>query len=102
MITLTGSGGMGKTRLAVELSAKLSERYRGGVVFIDLAPLTDESLIPRTIAWSLGLRDDGVCDPMDVVVVHVSDRSVLLVLDNCEHVISTSATTSTELLSQCP
>ncbi|OLD51137.1 MAG: hypothetical protein AUI42_00050 [Actinobacteria bacterium 13_1_40CM_2_65_8] len=102
MITLTGSGGMGKTRLAVELSAKLSERYRDGVVFIDLAPLTDESLIPRTIAWSLGLRDDGVRDPMDVVVVHLSERSVLLVLDNCEHVLSTAATTATELLSQCP
>jgi predicted ATPase/DNA-binding SARP family transcriptional activator len=101
MVTLTGPGGMGKTRLAVELSAKVSERYRDGVVFVDLAPLTDESLIPRTIAWALGLRDDGVRNPMDVIVARLNERSLLLVLDNCEHVLPTAAATATEMLSHC-
>jgi predicted ATPase/DNA-binding SARP family transcriptional activator len=101
MVTLTGPGGMGKTRLAVELSVKLAERYGDGVVFVDLAPLTDESLVPRTVAWALGLRDDGVRDPMDAIVAHLDERSVLLLLDNCEHVLSTAATVATEMLSQC-
>jgi predicted ATPase/DNA-binding SARP family transcriptional activator len=101
MVTLTGPGGMGKTRLAVELSAKVLERYRDGVIFVDLAPTTDESLIPRSIAWGLGLRDDGVRDPMDVIVAHLKDKSLLMVLDNCEHVLPTAAAAATEMLSQC-
>jgi predicted ATPase/DNA-binding SARP family transcriptional activator len=101
LVTLTGPGGMGKTRLAVELSAKLSDRHRDGVVFVDLAPLIDESLITRTIAWALGLRDDGVRNPMDVIVAYLNDRSLLLILDNCEHLLPTAAATATEMLSQC-
>jgi predicted ATPase/DNA-binding SARP family transcriptional activator len=102
MITLTGPGGMGKTRLAVELGAMLSERYRDGVVFVDLAPLIDESLVTRTIAWALGLRDDGVRNPMDVIIAYLNDRSLLLILDNCEHLLATAAATAAEILKQCP
>jgi predicted ATPase/DNA-binding SARP family transcriptional activator len=101
MVTLTGPGGMGKTRLAVELSAKLSERYRNGVVFVDLAALTDESLVSQTIARSLGLRDDGVRNPMDVIVSYLNDRSLLLILDNCEHLLPSAAATANAMLSQC-
>jgi predicted ATPase/DNA-binding SARP family transcriptional activator len=101
MVTLIGPGGMGKTRLALELGAKLSARYRDGVVFVDLAPLIDESLITRTIAWALGLRDDGVRNPMDVIVAYLNDRSLLLILDNCEHLLATAAATAAGILSQC-
>jgi predicted ATPase/DNA-binding SARP family transcriptional activator len=101
MVTLTGAGGMGKTRLAVELAAKVSHRYRDGVVFVDLAPLTDQSLVPRTVSWAIGLNDDGVRGPMDVAVEHLKDRSLLMVLDNCEHVLSTAASAATEMLGQC-
>jgi predicted ATPase/DNA-binding SARP family transcriptional activator len=101
LVTLTGPGGIGKTRLALELSAKLSEHYADGVVFVDFAPLTDQSLIPRTIAWALGLRDDGIRDPMDVIVAHLYARSLMLILDNCEHVLSTAAQVAAEVLSQC-
>ncbi|HEV2035962.1 MAG TPA: BTAD domain-containing putative transcriptional regulator [Candidatus Dormibacteraeota bacterium] len=101
MVTLTGPGGMGKTRLAVELTAKLSARYSDGVVFVDLAPLIDESLIIRTIGRALGLRDDGVRNPMDVLVSYLNDRSLLLILDNCEHLLATAAAAATAMLSQC-
>jgi predicted ATPase/DNA-binding SARP family transcriptional activator len=101
MVTLTGPGGMGKTRLAVELSAKLEERYLDGVVFVDLAPLIDESLVIRTIGRALGLRDDGVRNPMDVIVAYLNNRSLLLILDNCEHLLATAAATAAAMLSQC-
>jgi predicted ATPase/DNA-binding SARP family transcriptional activator len=101
MVTLTGPGGMGKTRLAVELGAKLSNRYRDGVVFVDLEPLIDESLIARTIAGALGLRDDGIRNPMDVIVGYLTGRSLLLLLDNCEHLLPTAAAAAAEMLSQC-
>jgi predicted ATPase/DNA-binding SARP family transcriptional activator len=101
MVTLTGPGGMGKTRLAVELGATMSASYRDGVVFVDLAPLIDESLITRTIARALGLRDDGVRNPMDVIAAYLNEREMLLILDNCEHVLPTAAATATEMLSRC-
>lgn len=101
MVTLTGAGGMGKTRLAVELGARLSNRYRDGVVFVDLAPLIDESLIAGTIAWALALHDDGVRNPMDVIVAYLTGRSLLLLLDNCEHLLPTAAAAAAEMLSQC-
>jgi predicted ATPase len=101
MVTLSGPGGVGKTRLAVELSRKLSEHYRDGVVFVDFAPLVNESLITRTIGRALGLRDDGVRNPMDVIVAYLNGRSLLLVLDNCEHLLATAAATAAAILSQC-
>jgi len=101
MVTLTGPGGNGKTRLAVELSMKLAEHYPDGVVFVDLAPLNDESLIAGTIARALELRDDGVRSPMEVIVACLNDKSVLLILDNCEHVLATAAATANAMLSQC-
>jgi predicted ATPase/DNA-binding SARP family transcriptional activator len=101
MVTLTGTGGIGKTRLAVELSAKLSERYLDGVVFVDLAPLTGESLISRSIVNALGLRDDGIRDPMDLLVGYLNERSLLLILDNCEHVLRTAAEVAGEMLRHC-
>jgi len=101
MVTLTGPGGMGKTRLAVQLGTKLAGRYRDGVVFVDLAPLIDESLIIRTIGRALGLRDDGVRNPMDVIVAYLNDRSLLLILDNCEHLLPTAAATAAAMLSHC-
>jgi predicted ATPase/DNA-binding SARP family transcriptional activator len=101
IVTLTGPGGMGKTRLAVELGTKLAERYREGVVFVDFAPVIDESLIAATIGRALGLRDDGVRNPMDVIIAYLNDRSMLLILDNCEHLLSTAAAAATEMLSEC-
>ncbi|HVD48239.1 MAG TPA: BTAD domain-containing putative transcriptional regulator [Candidatus Limnocylindria bacterium] len=101
MVTLTGPGGMGKTRLAVELSTKLSPRYLDGVVFVDLAPLLDESLVTRTIGQALGLRDDGVRNPLDAIVAYLNDRSLLLILDNCEHLFPTAGAAAAEMLGAC-
>ena len=102
IVTLTGPGGIGKTRLAAEVSARLSDRYQDGVVFVDLSPLTDQSLVPRTIASTLGLRDDAVREPMEVITTYLEQRSLLLVLDNCEHVLGAAATAAAELLGECP
>lgn len=102
MVTLTGPGGIGKTRLAVELSAKLEDQFSDGIVFVDLSSVTDPALVSRAIASALGLRDDVARQPMEVVTTHLEEKSLLLILDNCEQVVRAAASAAAELLGQCP
>ena len=91
VLTLTGSGGIGKTRIALELAHQLESEYADGAVFIDLAPVFDASLVPQAVAAPLGVSARPGESVTDSVRKHLQPSRVLLVLDNCEHVLTACA-----------
>lgn len=99
LVTLAGPGGSGKTRLAVEVAATLEERYRDGVWMAELAPVTDPSLVPQAVASALGVAENPLQPLLDTVVDAVRDKQLLIVLDNCEHLIDASADLAESILS---
>lgn len=97
LVTLTGLGGVGKTRLAVRAAVGLKRAFPDGVHFAELAALDDPVLLPQTVAGALGLRDE-VVGPADRLAEFLGDRQVLLVLDNCEHLTDACAALVGKLL----
>ncbi len=91
LVTLTGAGGVGKTRLAVQVANQLADEYSDGVWYVDLAPITDPGLVPITAARALGLPDQPGRSTMDTLLRFVRDRQMLMVLDNCEHLLDACA-----------
>jgi predicted ATPase/class 3 adenylate cyclase/DNA-binding NarL/FixJ family response regulator len=91
VVTLTGAGGVGKTRLAVQVAAAMAGEFSDGVWYVDLAPITDPELVPLTVARVLGLPDQPGRSTMDSLLRFVRDRQMLVVLDNCEHLLDASA-----------
>jgi predicted ATPase/DNA-binding CsgD family transcriptional regulator len=87
LLTLIGPGGVGKTRFALALASELAEHFTDGVVWVDLAPLTDATLVPATVARSLGIVPAAESPIADQVTRYVHARQLLLLLDNCEHVL---------------
>lgn len=102
LVTLTGSGGTGKTRLSLQVAADLLEKFDHGVWFIELAPLTDPDLIPQTILSAIGIQDQQGKAPLDVLKEYLHEKQTLVVLDNCEHLIEASARVSNTLLNSAP
>jgi predicted ATPase/DNA-binding SARP family transcriptional activator len=102
LVTLTGVGGVGKTRLAVQSAADLAPRFADGAWFVELAPLSDPGLVPGSVAATLGLRERGGQSVMDMIADYLADRSLLLVVDNCEHVIDAAARLVDTLLVAAP
>ena len=103
MVTLIGSGGTGKTRLALEAASKLVANFADGVWLIELAPLADAALIPQAIAAVLGARAaEGDTPPMTLVESTLRGKRALLLLDNCEHVIDEAANVAQTLLRALP
>ncbi|MCG5221145.1 LuxR family transcriptional regulator [Streptosporangium sp. KLBMP 9127] len=90
LLTLTGTGGVGKTRLALKVAETLGSAYKDGVEVVELATLEAGDLLEPTVAAALGLHDTGP-DPMTVLVDFLSDKRMLLVLDNCEHLLQDCA-----------
>lgn len=101
-VTLTGAGGAGKTRLAIQIAAQVAGEYGGGVWYVDLAPIADRDLVPVAAARALGLPDQPGRSMMDTLAGFIRDRRMLVVLDNCEHLLDATAELSMELLSACP
>ncbi|MFJ9565123.1 ATP-binding protein [Streptomyces fuscichromogenes] len=99
LVTLTGAGGVGKSRLALEAAASSAEAFPGGVRLADLAPVKDPLDVPSTVAVALGLPDQGTRPVLDMLTAHVGGRRMLLVLDNCEHVVDACAWLTRHLLS---
>ena len=87
LVTLTGSGGIGKTRLSIKVGEQILEDYADGVWLVELAPILDPSLIPRTTALSLGLRGDPQRSAIDLLCDYLREKRMLILLDNCEHLL---------------
>ena len=101
LVTLIGPGGAGKTRFAVRLAADRATEYRDGVWMIDLAPLTDPNDVTRAFADVVGVREQPGVSLADALVDWARSRDVLLLADNCEHVIVASAFLIERLLRSC-
>lgn len=91
LVTLTGSGGVGKTRLALQLAEEYADRFRDGAWCVNLAPITDPELLPERVTNMLGLSDRPDRSPVDTLVRFVADRQLLIMLDNCEHLVDACA-----------
>ena len=102
LVTLTGSGGVGKTRLGLQAAAGLLDASGDGVWFADLAPLHDPDLVAGTVASVLGIPEDPGRTTVSTLVEAVGERSMLVLLDNCEHVIDACAKLADTLLRDCP
>jgi predicted ATPase/DNA-binding SARP family transcriptional activator len=100
LLTITGAGGSGKTRLALELAHRMRDRFED-VVWVDLAPLSDPDLIGQQIIDAMGVRELAAEDVLRLVIDAVRDRSMLFVLDNCEHLVHASAVVTEEILRSC-
>lgn len=102
LVTLTGPGGMGKTRLALEAARRLVEHYPDGVWLVELAALADPALVPQAVADVLGIQIEGSHSPAATLIAALRDQAMLLVLDNCEHLIAACAELAGMLLGACP
>jgi len=100
-VTLTGAGGVGKTRLTVQVAAQMTPEFNGGVWYVDLAPITDPEVVATTVARALGLPDQPGRSTMDTLTRFVADRHMLVVLDNCEHLLDACAALTVALLGSC-
>ena len=103
VMTLIGAGGSGKTRLAIQAASDLVDSFKDGVWWVELAALTDGALVAQAIAKTLGVREWEESQPIDVTLVdHLRSRQILLVLDNCEHLVAACAQLAGQFLSACP
>src|ERR1700694_685586 len=100
-LTLTGPGGSGKTRLALELASELEAEHADGVWFIELGPVSGPHLVPQAVADTLHLKEQASRRLADTLADHLRERSLLLVLDNCEHVVDVVADLTVGLLKEC-
>jgi predicted ATPase/class 3 adenylate cyclase/DNA-binding CsgD family transcriptional regulator len=97
LVTLTGAGGSGKTRMAIEVAGEFGDDVR----YVDLAPITDQELVPLAVSRALGLPDQPGRSAIDTVVRFIGDRNLLIVLDNCEHLLDSSADLILAALEAC-
>ena len=101
LLTLTGPGGTGKTRLALQAAAQLLDEFADGAFFVPLAALTDPSLVPSAVATALEIREAGGRSVAEAVRTSLEDKQLLLVLDNCEHLLEAAPVVG-EWLTACP
>ena len=102
LVTLTGAGGVGKTRLALEVAGRMMGECRDGVWYVDLAPIIDPEVVPVAVARALGLPDQPGRSTMETLLRFIGDRQMLVVLDNCEHLLDACAALIVALLGACP
>jgi len=102
LLTLTGTGGVGKTRLALQVAAALQHRYPQGVWLAELAPLADPAGVPSAVAAAVAVREEAGQPLLTTLVAALRSRHLLLVLDNCEHLLDASAMLVEALLRNCP
>jgi transcriptional regulator with XRE-family HTH domain len=102
LLMLTGAGGTGKTRLALQVAAAVLDHYADGVWLVDLAPLVDPSLVPQAVAAATGVREEPGQPLLATLLAALRPRRLLLVLDNCEHLLDACAYLADGLLHACP
>jgi non-specific serine/threonine protein kinase len=101
LVTIMGTGGMGKTRLAIQSANKLVGKFRDGVWWIELVGLNDASLVPRVVAKAVDVREPPNQPLIETLAENLASKQILLVMDNCEHLISACAQLADRLLSEC-
>lgn len=102
LVTLTGAGGSGKTRLALQVARRMLESFPHGVWFADLSAIADPHLVPRSVMTAFDVTAESERDEQDVLVGALEFRELLLVLDNCEHLVEACADLAGTLMSRCP
>lgn len=102
LLTLTGAGGCGKTRLALAVAARRGDRFRDGVCFVDLAALTEPHLVPDAVATALGVQLPPAGGTRPALIAQLGDQELLLVLDNCEHLVDACADLVSDVIAHCP
>lgn len=102
LLTLTGMGGTGKTRLSLQAAAEVLDNYPDGVWLVEFATIDDAALVPETVAAALNLRQEADRPLLSTLTQFLRDRNVLLILDNCEHVVAACARLAETLLRACP
>ncbi len=101
-VTLVGPGGTGKTRLSIEIANEISTQYPGGVWFVELAPILDGQLVPYATAMAIGLREEPQRPIIETLSEYLRDKQLLLILDNCEHLVEACAPLVERLLHGAP
>ncbi len=102
LLALTGPGGVGKTRLAIQAADKVQSKFKDGVRWVELASLSDPDLLPQAIASALSLHEVPSRPWIDAIQMHLGSKKLLLVLDNCEHLIAACAEIAERLMVACP
>jgi predicted ATPase/class 3 adenylate cyclase len=102
LLTLLGAAGIGKTRLSLQVAAEAMSDYPDGVWFVELAPLADASRVPLAVASILGVKEEAGRPVLEALVKYAKDRRLLLILDNCEHVVHACAELAKQMLSAGP
>ena len=102
LVTLTGAGGAGKTRLSLQVAADLLEQHEDGIFFVEMAALSDSSLLPQAIASAVGVREEPGRALLETLSGYLRTKRLLLLLDNCEHLVNAAANLTQTLLQSCP
>lgn len=102
LVTLTGAGGVGKTRLAIRVGKQVLGKYADGVWLVEFAPILDLLLVPRVTAIAIGLRDEPQRPAIDMLCDYLREKNMLIILDNCEHLLDACADLTNTLLKRCP
>jgi len=102
MLTLTGPGGTGKTRLSIQAAGEALDQYPNGVWLVELAPILDPLLVPRTTAIAVGLRDEPQRPVIDMLCDYLREKQMLIILDNCEHLVEACAHMADRLMHAAP
>jgi predicted ATPase/class 3 adenylate cyclase len=102
LLTLTGSGGSGKTRLSLHVAAESLAQFPDGAWFVELAPLADPGVVSQTVATVVGVKEEAGKPIIQTLTEHLKSKRMLLLLDNCEHLLNACATLADTLVRQCP
>src|SRR6266700_1556635 len=101
-VSLVGPGGVGKTRLAIRIATDLGRGFRGGAWLVELAEVLDPALVSNAVMTALDLRDQATTEPLALVLSYLRDRELLLVVDNCEHLLGAAAQVVTDMMRAAP
>jgi predicted ATPase len=102
LVSLVGPGGVGKTRLAIRGATDLARGFAAGAWMVELAEVRDPDLVPNALLAALDLRDQTATEPLDLLLSYVRDKQLLLVIDNCEHLLGAASKLVSEVITAAP